>query len=119
MRYFSKLSLINICLSLKYFSYLSCKTFIGSKYTEIMKTTGNIPFNGSDYDSYSNTATSYKNGYCVSILDFDTDTFEQHDDMTNAEADAHYSDMVAERERYEDEKDYDVRSEQGFYGYGY
>lgn len=74
--------------------------------------------NGVEYDYYSDMAEYYKDGYVVATLNFSADNFEQHEDMTEDEADTYYNEMTAERNDIIND-DYDVTAEQGLYGCGY
>lgn len=68
-----------------------------------MRTFGNNnPFNGSEYYPENNTASYYVDGYVVAHLDFNTDTFEQEEDMTDDDADFYYDEMTRDKNTYYD-----------------
>lgn len=70
-----------------------------------MKTTGNQKrFTGAEYNQYDNTATYYDNGYEVATLNFDTNEFEDHDEMTEQQKDDYYAEMVEVKECHEDKE---------------
>ena len=70
------------------------------------------------YNSETNTANLYVGEFIQATLDFNNDTFELHAEVDNDTAKDYYESMVIEKESYEKD-DYDVRAEQGLYGYGY
>ncbi len=61
-------------------------------------------------------AYTYEGKYVIAELDLNSDVFEAHDEMTEAQADEYYTLMIKESEKEVD--DWDVRAEQGLYGYG-
>ncbi|MGB0896869.1 MAG: hypothetical protein ACPGRW_06075 [Flavobacteriaceae bacterium] len=71
-----------------------------------------------EYSEKENLGSVYEDGYCIATLDFNTDTFESFDEMEKEIEDDLYDEMEHARNTYEAD-DYDVREEQGLYGYGY
>lgn len=51
-----------------------------------------------EYNEDKNTSYLYEGDFCIATLDFDTDHFESHDEMTNEEADEYHELMTNERE---------------------
>ena len=71
-----------------------------------------------EFRSDENKAYLYIGEFLQATLDFNNDTFELHAEFDNDTAKDYYESMVIEKESYEKD-DYDVRAEQGLYGYGY
>lgn len=70
------------------------------------------------YNASTNTSFFYKNDVSIAKLDHTSDHFEAYEDMSEQEKDYYYAEMQKNKEE-ELSFDYDVRAEQGLYGYGY
>ena len=75
------------------------------------------------YNSENDTATYSQDNCIIASLDFKSDKIEFFDDednpLTSGEKDLIYKEMHDERQSWIENSDYDVRAEQGLYGYGY
>lgn len=73
------------------------------------------------YNEDTNTSKYIENGLCIATLDFDNDVFESFldEDVEQCILDGMYDEMMREKRRYDRDRGYDVRAEQGLYGYGY
>lgn len=70
------------------------------------------------YNSSTNTSFYYKNEVSIAKLDHTTGHFEAYEDMSEQDKDYYYDEMQKNKEEVTS-IDYDVRAEQGLYGYGY
>lgn len=70
------------------------------------------------YNSSTNTSFYYKNEVSIAKLDHTTGNFESYEDMSEQDKDYYYDEMQKNKEEVTS-IDYDVRAEQGLYGYGY
>ena len=64
-----------------------------------------------------NKVVAYRNGYSIAELDLDSGVFKTHESMTKVQAEECYS-LMFEKSK-EEQDNWDVRAEQGLYGYGY
>lgn len=78
-----------------------------------------------EHDHDTNTSKYFVDGCLIATLCFDTDTFTIVDedgffeDAEQSVFDSMYDEMMREKNRYDANKGYDVRAEQGLFGYGY
>ena len=82
------------------------------------KTKNNVIKEYSYYNSFTNTSFFYKGDIAIAKLDHTTDYLESYEDMSEEEKDFYYEEMQKNKEE-EISNNYDVRAEQGLYGYGY
>lgn len=89
----------------KMFVYLY---YNNNKDNQIMETTIKTTLKqGAEYDQYSHKSTFHVNGFLVATLDHSSDVFEEHEDMTEADKDYYYKEMVIDRAEFERFKTYE------------
>lgn len=73
----------------------------------------------SHFDNDNMIAYAYRGKYLIAQMDYGTEEFESHDELTKDEEEQAYDLMISDINNYDRNKGYDVRQEQGIYGYGY
>lgn len=71
-----------------------------------------------EFRTDENTAYTYLGKILICSLDFNLDFFTDYENLSQHDADEYYNLMTKEKEECNADN-YDVREEQGIFGYGY